>query len=131
MYPEGKWDMINLVVADHDRDRRNEFSQKLLSMFPGSVLYLYGDSMGVMGCLRDHQVDAVFIEATLEEMEGVQLLIELRERYPELPVFLLADNDAYEDDAIWNDATGYLIRPISEEELKNTMQQNFCTGQRP
>lgn len=130
MYPEGKWDMISLVVTDHDSIRRNEFSQKLLSMFPGSVLYLYADSMGVIGCLREHQVDAVFIEAVLEEMEGVQLLIELRERYPELPVFLLADNDAYEDDAMWSDATGYLIRPITEEELKNAMRQKIGAGER-
>jgi two-component SAPR family response regulator len=87
-----------------------------------SVMYLYTEPMEVIGCLREHQVDAVFIEAVMGENAGIQFLFELRERYPDIPVFILADSDEYEDDALWNDATGYLIRPISEDDLRNVMR---------
>lgn len=108
---------MTFVITDDNRDRMNDFAQLMTSVFPGSVLYLYTEPMEVIGCLRDHQVDAVFAEAAMEEMEGVQLLFELRERVLDQPMFILADSDEYEDAAMWNDATGYLIRPISEEDL--------------
>ena len=78
--------------------------------------------MEMIGCLREHQVDAVFIEAVMGENAGIQFLFELRERYPDIPAFILADSDEYEDDALWNDAIGYLIRPISEDDLRNVMR---------
>ena len=113
---------MTFVVTDDDRDRINDFTQLLTSVFPGSVLYLYTEPMEVIGCLRDHQVDAVFMEAAMEELEGAQLLFELRERDLNQPVFILADSDEYEDAAMWNDATGYLIRPISAEELRDAVE---------
>ena len=113
---------MTFVITDDNRDRMNDFAQLMTSVFPGSVLYLYTEPMEVIGCLRDHQVDAVFAEAAMEEMEGVQLLFELRERVLDQPMFILADSDEYEDAAIWNDATGYLIRPISAEELRDAVE---------
>lgn len=86
------------------------------------VLYLYTEPMEVIGCLREHQVDAVFIEAVMGENAGIQFPFELRERYPDIPAFILADSDEYEDDVLRNDATGYLIRPISENDLRNVMR---------
>lgn len=113
---------MTFIVTDDNRDRMNDFAQLLTSVFPGSVLYLYTEPMEVIGCLRDHPVDVVFIEAAMEEMEGAQLLFELRERHYELPAFILADSDEYEDDAMWNDATGYLIRPILVEDLRDAVE---------
>ena len=113
---------MTFVVTDDDHDRMNDFTQLLTSVFQGSVLYLYTEPMEVIDCLRDHQVDAVFMEAAMEEMEGAQLLFELRERDLNQPVFILADSDEYEDAAMWNDATGYLIRPISAEELRDAVE---------
>ena len=113
---------MTFVITDDNRDRMNNFIQVLLSIFPGSVLYLYTEPMEVIGCLREHQVDAVFMEAVMGENAGIQFLFELRERYPDIPAFILADSDEYEDDALWNDATGYLIRPISEDDLRNVMR---------
>ena len=113
---------MTFVVTDDNRDRMSDFTKLLASNFPGSVLYLYTDPMEVISCLRDHQVDAVFIEAAMEEMEGARVLFELRERNQSLPAFILADSDEYEDAAMLNDATGYLIRPISAEDLRNTVR---------
>lgn len=113
--------MMNFVVTDDNHDRLNDFAQLLLSIFTGSVLYLYTDPMEVIGHLRDHQTDAVFIEAAMEKMEGMQLIFEMREKKYELPAFILADSDEYEDNAMHNDAIGYLIRPISEDELRNAV----------
>ncbi len=113
---------MTFAVTDDNPDRMNEFIQLLLSNFPGSILYLYRNPMEMVGCLRDHQVDAVFIEAVMKETEGSRLLFELREWNPDLPAFILADNDEYEDDAIWNDATDYLIRPISGEKLQDAVR---------
>lgn len=113
--------MMTFAVTDDNRDRMEDFIHSLFSNFPGSVLYVYTNPMDMLDCLRDHQVNAVFVEAVMEDVEGIRILVELRERTEELPVFILADNDEYEDDAIWNDATGYLIRPISGEELRNAV----------
>ena len=110
---------MTFVVTDDNRDRMNDFTKLLLSTFPGSILYLYTKPKDVMLCLRDHQVDAIFIEASIKEMENAQFLFELRERNNELPAFILADNDEFKDNAIQNNADGYLIRPVSEGDLLN------------
>ena len=114
--------MMTFVVTDDNRDRLNEFAQLLLSTFSGSILYLHTKPKEVIVCLRDHQVDAVFIEADMKEMTGTHLLLELRERNYELPAFILADIDEYENNDMRNNADGYLIRPISENKLLNSVR---------
>ena len=113
---------MTFVVTDDNRDRLNDFTQLLLSTFHGSVLYLYLNPVEVINHLRDHQADAIFIEAFMKEMDGVQLIFELRKKKHELPTFILADSDKYKDIAMQNNADGYLIRPVSEDELQNVVQ---------
>ena len=120
-----KEQIMTFVVTDDNRDRLNGFTQLLLSTFPGSILYLFTKPKEVMVCLRDHQVDAVFIEADMNEMTGEQLLFELRERNHDLPAFILADSNEYENDAECNNADGFLIRPISEDKLLNVVQSKL------
>ena len=50
---------MTFVITDDNRDRMNDFAQLMTSVFPGSVLYLYTEPMEVIGCLREHQVDAL------------------------------------------------------------------------
>ena len=116
---------MTFAVIDDDHDRMDEFSKQLFSAFRGIIVYLYMLPLETTAFLQERQVDAVFIEAAMEEKEGTQVLFELRERDQELPVFILADNDEYEAAAMWNDATDYLIRPVFEEKLREVITKNL------
>ena len=112
---------MTFVVTDDNHDRMNDFAKMMLAVFPGSILYLYTKPMEMINCLLDHQVDAVFAEAVMKETDGAQFLIALRERNSDMPVFVTADSDEYKDDVVWNDIAGYLIRPVSEDDLRNAV----------
>lgn len=90
----------------------------MLSAFPGSVIYELSDPTQAKECIHSHEIDAVFIETEMERTDAMELLDGLKSLSKDVRVFMMADDDAFMLDAVWNDASGYLLRPLTAEELR-------------
>ena len=77
------------------------------------------DGASAMSAARDTRPDAVVLDIMLPDMSGLDVLRQLREHSPHLPVLLLTAKDAVEDRIAGLTAGGddYVTKPFSIEEV--------------
>lgn len=109
------------VTANNNRKQLEALTNLLLAAFPGSVIYQHIDPLNAPKDVLHNQVDAVFAEMKMEKMSGIELLHILHQKNPELPIFLLSDEEDEAGYAVKNGAVACLIRPLSAEKLRESL----------
>lgn len=108
--------MIFSVVNKDSKNRRN-LTELLLSIYPGCVVYELAEPADVASCIREHSVDAVIWELRENDPQDLCHLNSLRTQYQEMPFLICANDDALLDDAMWNGASMYFIKPLLPEQI--------------
>ena len=63
--------------------------------------------------LRDSRPDLVLLDLYLDGFEGLDLLQDIKSRYPDLPVLIVTAYDSYMDDPRLAKADGYVIKSFA------------------
>lgn len=71
-----------------------------------------------MEWLNDHPVDLALLDIDMPEISGLMLAEHLKRKYPDAAVIFLTAFPQYAVQAIKLRASGYLLKPVSPEELK-------------
>lgn len=109
------------VTANNDREQLESLTKLLLAAFPGSVIYQHADPMLAPKSVQDNKVDAVFAEARMKRVDGLELLHILRKKKPDVPVFVLSETEEYRDEAIKQGADAYLLHPVTVQSLRSAL----------
>ena len=110
--------MTFLVISNYKKTVRT-VTDMLFMQFPGSIIYQYIDEDEALECVKTHQIDAVFIDGAWDSQREFHMLCGLRNLYPELSVFVFGNDNDIEEDALWNEATGFLNFSLDEKALHN------------
>ena len=112
--------MINIILADDHNVVRNGI-KLLLEADPNIDSVAEAVSgMEVLNQLKSgRKVDIVLADLNMPEMSGMELLAEVKENHPQIPVVILTmiDDNRVIADAFSNGARGYLLKHIGAEEL--------------
>ena len=110
------------VTVDSCRTHQEEFTKLLLATFPGSVVYQHLTINHVSHDVLHNKVDAVFVEAELQQVNGLPLIQMLRKQKPDLPVFIIAKTDDFREKAVEAGADGCFVLPDGEQLLLETLR---------
>ncbi|MBQ5368872.1 MAG: response regulator [Peptococcaceae bacterium] len=105
------------VTVDSCRTHQEEFTKLLLATFPGSVVYQHLTINHVSHDVLHNKVDAVFVEAELQQVNGLPLIQMLRKQKPDLPVFIISKTNRSHDTVTETEANGYFVLPDHEQQL--------------
>ena len=108
---------MTFVTADSCRIQLERLTRQLVSAFPGSTIYQHTDLCRVPHDVLNHKVDAVFLGAETEKMNGLDLIQKLRRQKPELPVFVISKSNDFYEKVAEAGANGYFVLPDSEQRL--------------
>lgn len=74
-----------------------------------------GNGIEALIALENQAYDLVISDIRMPQMDGLELLSHMKERWPEVPAIMLTANDAVEDvvEAIQLGAINYLVKPAS------------------
>lgn len=104
-------------VVNQDPKNRRTLTDLLLSIYPGCVVYELEEPEGIVPCLREHTVDAVIWELTEQDSQDLSHLNMISSRNPGTHFLICAETDALLDDAMWNGASMYFIKPLLPEQI--------------
>ena len=78
----------------------------------------------VIGLIHHHKPDAVIIDVSLPDLDGITLGRLIRHSWPQLPILFATGHDDYEGlaEATSNPWTACLRKPFSIEELEKTLR---------
>lgn len=106
--------MIFAVINSCPEERRH-LTDLLLSLYPGSIIYEFAQASELLPYMRTHSLEAVFMELTTEKSADIEALDKIRNLKPGLPVMIFAEDDSMLEEAMWNGATNYCIKPVFPE----------------
>ncbi len=117
------------VVDDHPlvRERLSE----LINQEPD--LHVCGEAEDVQGALKaigQSQPDIAIVDITLKDTYGMELIKELKQRHPKLPVLVLSmhDESLYGERALRSGAKGYLNKQEATKKVIPALRQILAGG---
>ena len=113
---------MTFVTADSCRAQLERLTQILVCAFPGSTIYQHTDLFRVPHDVLNHKVDAVFLEADMENTNSLDLMQKLHRQKADVPVFIISDTNALQEQAIAAGANGYFVLSEGEERLLDAIR---------
>ena len=110
------------VTACNYREELARLTQLLLSAFPGSTIYQHTELYRVPHDVLNNKVDAVLLDAAMDKANGLDFVKMLRKQKTNVPVFIIAEAEAFREEALDAGANGYFVLPDSEELLLDAIQ---------
>lgn len=80
--------MSRVLVVDDDRDVQDSVGRVLQRA--GHEVYFASDGMGAIRFIRADRPDLVVTDVLMPEMDGIELIMELRREAPELPIIAVS-----------------------------------------
>jgi two-component system, OmpR family, response regulator len=108
---------INVLVVDDEPVLAELVSMAL--RYEGWEIATAGDGASAIALARENPPDVVVLDVMLPDMSGLDVLRELRQQIPGLPLLLLTAKDSVEDRIAGLTAGGddYVTKPFSLEEV--------------
>ncbi len=75
--------------------------------------------------ISEHKPNAVFLDLSLPDTDGITVLKQIKQQYPKLPVIIITGHgsDQIQREALQNGAHTYLEKPISVEKIRIVLDQ--------
>jgi CheY-like chemotaxis protein len=112
--------MARILVVDDDPGIRGVLRRAFERQ--GHTVVLAGDGLEGARAWREHGADVVFLDIHMPEMDGIELLAQLRAASPALPVIAMSGGDQTHRlsllrDALLLGARAALAKPFSLDEV--------------
>jgi two-component system invasion response regulator UvrY len=117
-----------LVVDDHAIVRRG--LRQILADEPDVEVYEAADTHGALELTRTHDLDMVVLDLDLPGKSGLDLLKELKEEWPRLPVLILSihPEDQFALRTLKAGASGFLSKDAAPEDLMKAVRKILRGG---
>jgi DNA-binding response OmpR family regulator len=115
-------------VVDDDSDICDLLRDRLES--EGFHVYTAADGREALQLLADTPVDGMLLDIALPEVDGLEVLRQLRPHQPSLPVVMMTAVEALDRAmaAVENGAQGYLLKPFDAARLRQIVDRWFLSG---
>jgi len=117
--------LIKLLIAD-DHAIVREGLKQIISETPDlKVIDETGDGRDVMNKIYDNDLDVVLLDIAMPGKSGLEVLEEIRQKRPDLPVLILSmhPEEQYAVRALRTGAAGYLTKESAPEELISAIRK--------
>lgn len=115
--------MLRIAVLDDENHALERF-ESVVSGFDDIVLGgLFDDAEDLCSYLKNNPLDVVFLDIEMPGKSGMQLAEELHSMTPNLSVVFVTAFSQYAVDAFELSVADYLMKPVSKERLRKTLDR--------
>ena len=111
-------------VVNRNKKNRRSLTDLLLSTYPGCVVYELNEPADVVSCLRAHTADAVIWDLEKNDSQDLKHLNTVASQYQRTLFLICADDDTLLEEAMWNGASMYFIKPVLPEQIAAVLETN-------
>ena len=108
--------MAKILVVDDEKSIRNLYAEELAE--EGHEIVTTGEGKEILGLIASTRPAVVVLDIRLEDCNGLDLLQEIRNANPDLPIILNTAYDSYREDVKSVAADYYVVKSYDLSELK-------------
>jgi DNA-binding NarL/FixJ family response regulator len=118
-----------LVVDDHALVRRG-MGHVIHECFPDAEIVEAGKATEAIERLSAHTIDIALVDVRMPDADGLELLHDIKGRWPKLPVIMLTsfDHAHYVRRALAEGAAGYMLKDATPEDLEQAINVAMSGG---
>lgn len=113
---------MRIVAVDDEVLALDSILACLRSVAPGAEAVGFGDAEEGLGYLEDHGADVALLDVEMGGLTGLELARRCRELHPRINIIFTTGYSQYALDALKLHASGYLMKPIREEDLRAELE---------
>jgi DNA-binding NarL/FixJ family response regulator len=118
-----------LIVDDHALVRRG-MGHVVRECFTEAEVVEAGNAVEAIEVMTSDNVDVALVDVRMPDSDGLELLHEMKERWPETPVIMLTsfDHAQYVRRALAEGAAGYMLKDATPEDLEQAIKVAISGG---
>lgn len=120
---------MRFLVVDDEPIMLEELTEKLRNVRPGADILGFTKPRTALAEMEHQGADVAFLDIQMGGMSGLELAERLKRLHPDLHIIFVTGYQKYAVQAFRLHATGYLLKPASEEDLEREL--TFLYGERP
>ncbi|QRG66287.1 response regulator [Brevibacillus choshinensis] len=114
---------MKIILIDDEYLSLNFLEKLLLKMENAQIVGKYMDSFEGREAILQEDVDVVFLDIHMPEVNGIELAEQLLEKKPKLQIVFVTAHDDYAVQAFELNALDYLLKPFGTERLLKTWER--------
>lgn len=114
---------MNIFVVEKQSERLQSLGGIIRQTFPDADLFCFDNSPQALAAAREQEAEVVFLEKDLPEIDGLILGQYLKDLYPFVNLIYLTDAKEVAFDAMALRASGCLLHPVMEEDIKREISE--------
>ncbi len=114
---------MKAILIDDEQLALDYLEHQLLSIEDLQVIGKFTDPFVGRQAIIESDVDIVFLDIHIPELNGIELAEQLLEGNPKVDVIFVTSYDEYAIKAFELNALDYLLKPVKQQRLMNTMQR--------
>lgn len=114
---------MRVILIDDEQLALNYLEHQLLLVSNIQIVGMYTDALIGQKAIETNDVDLVFLDIQMPEINGLELAEQLLEKKPKLHIVFVTAYDDYAIRAFELNALDYVLKPARQQRLKNTMQR--------
>jgi PAS domain S-box-containing protein len=116
--PDGEWQAAQVLIVDSQVEDRHALEEMLRAW--GHIVQVVDSAEKGLAQVADHRFDVALVEMELPQLDGIEVIQQIRGADPTaVPILLTSRNDPeVVARALASGVRGLLIRPFAPEELK-------------
>lgn len=109
---------MNILLVDDEPKFLHQLAQDVQALLPDARLNVFTMAQEALNYAAAHMVDVAFLGVQLHQIDGLLVARRLAEMYPRVNIIFCAEHSGYAIDAHQLYCSGYLLKPISREQLR-------------
>ncbi|MFH1160003.1 MAG: response regulator [bacterium] len=93
----------------------------------GYEVHTANNGQDALELLPDHNFDIIFLDEQMPGMSGIETLMKIKDRSPNLPVVMItkSEEESIMEDAIGSNIADYLIKPVNPNQILLSLKKNL------
>ncbi len=118
-----------LIVDDHALVRRG-MGHVVRECFPEAEVVEAGHASEALEAMNAGAIDVALVDVRMPDADGLELLHEMKQRWPDVPVIILTsfDHAHYVRRALAEGAAGYMLKDATPEDLEQAIKVAMSGG---
>ena len=113
---------MNILLVDDELPALSELTDAVSAALPGAQLLGFSKAREAMDCAETTRIDVAFLDINMRFMDGLTMAKKLLGLYPVCNVIFCTAYADYALDAWGTHCSGYLLKPISPEKVREAME---------
>ncbi|MGN0708111.1 MAG: LytR/AlgR family response regulator transcription factor [Faecalibacterium sp.] len=112
---------MNVILVEDEKPNRENLEYLVGKVLPGASWASFGKASAALEYIESHPVDIALLDIHMRGIDGITIARALREKYPRANILFCTGFTEYSLEAWDLNCSGYLLKPITEEKLRNAL----------